>query len=131
MIKTKLNLRQIIGTGIVLAAAGLGSLVVSGGCQPQQTPYEQKFNSLSPEEKARWKQAEYNLCVQGYEEDKKKHEQILKMHEDFRKQEQIQNQNNYQNMPQQSNLEKDAEEAITHGAGDFVGDVLFYEYLKK
>ena len=33
--------------------------------------------------------------------------------------------------PQQSNLEKDAEEAMTRGAGNFIGNVLFDEYKQK
>jgi len=44
---------------------------------------------------------------------------------------QAQSQNNYQTSPQQNNLEKNAEKAITHGVGEFIGEALIYEYLKK
>jgi len=70
---TKYTPGMSLMTGIVTAVVGLAGLL-SGGCQ---SPYKKLYDSLSPEEQAKWSQAEYNLLGQKYEQQRKQDDENL------------------------------------------------------
>ncbi|MDP3027443.1 MAG: hypothetical protein Q8N63_07055 [Nanoarchaeota archaeon] len=119
------RLLNIIG-GVLVAAS---SIFYVGGCQ-----------SLSEEEKAAAKGRRYIEFVNesnAKERAKKEKEgrEYLEFVKEYNAKERAEQrdkaQNGYQTSPPQNNLEKDAEKAITHGVGEFIGEALIYEYLKK
>ncbi len=128
MIIMKTNrLLNIIG-GVLVAAS---SIFYVGGCQ-----------SLSEEEKAAAKGRRYIEFVnESNAKERAKKEKEGREYREFvneyyakeraKENARRQAQNGYQTSPPQNNLEKNAEKAITHGVGNFIGEALFYEYLKK
>jgi hypothetical protein len=69
----KMSLRnKIVTWGVV----GL-MVLVSGGCGSNEQSYSERFKRLSPEEQAKWRQAEYNLLVEKYKQDENKKKEEL------------------------------------------------------
>jgi len=119
------NLLTIIG-GILVAASSIFYVTGCSSTKPQTEMTQEEWNRYIAEV---WNPAVSKQNAKRQEEENAK---IRAWNYEVTEQNaKRQAQNNYQTSPQQNNFQNNVDKAITEGAGDFVGDVLFYEYLKK